>query len=163
VTTVVPFSRSTIVTPQYSVVLDGVSYTVLVTWNVSAQRYYVNIYGNNKTLIVCRPLVQTSHSNPITDIYYDQNLGVMIVTLLNYIYRPIGQIIKYTLENFNPSILNGTINALTLSMNQFSFPIDNDPGAIITLGSAGRYMDMAAGYFQNSTLIFRNNAFEVNP
>ena len=33
--------------------LDGATYTNVITWNIAGQRWYLNIYDKNQTLILC--------------------------------------------------------------------------------------------------------------
>lgn len=42
---------------QFQPTLDGQAYTVVVTWNLFGQRYYVNIYDLGGVLVVCLPLI----------------------------------------------------------------------------------------------------------
>ena len=41
----------------FSAILDGVQYNISVTWNLTGLRYYVNIYSQEGTLILCAPMV----------------------------------------------------------------------------------------------------------
>jgi hypothetical protein len=70
--------------------------------------------------------------------------------------------VDYTLENFDPSALNGKQRSLHINELTFSFPLADDPGQIHVIGSIGRYIDMAEGIFQ-STFIYRNGNFEITP
>jgi hypothetical protein len=45
----------------------------------------------------------------------------------------------------------------------FTIPVSTDPGQVIILGVVDRVLNMVAGVFQTSTLIYRNGAFETNP
>lgn len=42
---------------QFRAVLDGESYTVLVTWNLFGQRFYVNIYTVDAVLLLAIGMV----------------------------------------------------------------------------------------------------------
>ena len=42
---------------QFQATLDGNSYNVIITWNLFGQRYYVDIYNAQQTLIVSLPLI----------------------------------------------------------------------------------------------------------
>jgi hypothetical protein len=77
-------------------------------------------------------------------------------------YRSPGQIVHYTLEDFSPPSINGLKECLTLVDQRFTFQ-SPDPGVISVMGHASRYNNLAEGYFQYSTLIFRNGQFETNP
>ena len=56
-TTVVSFAPSPQAPFQFEAVLDGTTYTVIVTWNVSGQRYYINVYALDQTWIFTLPLI----------------------------------------------------------------------------------------------------------
>ncbi len=53
----VDFTPSPLVNFRFQAVLDGVQYTVVVTYNVFGQRYYVNIYTVQGDLVMTRPMV----------------------------------------------------------------------------------------------------------
>lgn len=42
---------------QTTIVLDGQSYSLVVTWNMAGQRYYYEITNENGTLIIAAPLI----------------------------------------------------------------------------------------------------------
>lgn len=42
---------------QFQANLDGTNYTVLLTWNIYGQRYYINIYTLNNKRILTLPLI----------------------------------------------------------------------------------------------------------
>ena len=56
-TTYVPFVPSAVSPPQFQATLDGQLCTVVVSWNLFGQRYYVAVYDSTGTLIVNRALV----------------------------------------------------------------------------------------------------------
>jgi hypothetical protein len=171
-TTVIPFLPSNLTAPSFVVTLDQDQYKIIVTWNVSAQRYYINVYGLDGSWVVTVPLIQTPPSRAINSISYDILRRVMTVGLVGPIYYPIplgsnltppGTIVDYTLENFDPPILNQTWRSLHINDNTFSFPLADDPGQINIVGTVARLMNMVGGVFINSTLAYRNGAFEVTP
>jgi hypothetical protein len=170
-TTIIPFIPSNIVTPTFIVTFDGDDYKVTITWNISAQRYYVNIYAQDGTWIVTTPLVQTPPSRAVEKVYYDILRRVMTITLVSPLYFPVplgsnltpsGTIVDYTLENFDPPVLNGKQRSLHVNDLTFSFPLTDDPGQIHVIGSIARYIDMAGGIFK-SVFIYRNGSFEITP
>jgi len=57
VTDIIRFTPSTTSNFQFQVTLDGSQYNVIVNWNIYGERYYVNIYDVNNTLVVCLPLI----------------------------------------------------------------------------------------------------------
>jgi hypothetical protein len=173
-TTVIPFLPSNLVAPNFRATLDGTDYDVEITWNVSAQRYYINIYGLDGTWIITTPLVQTPPARKIQSIVYDIFQKAILVTMVDPSQWPVplsaaglntppGTIVDYTLENCDPTLLNQKWRSLHINSSSFSFPLASDPGSINILGSVNRLMNMISGVFQTSTLIYRNGAFEVTP
>jgi hypothetical protein len=154
--------------------LDGDDYDVVITWNVSAQRYYVNIYGLDNSWIVTVPLIQTPPSRPIVSVVWDILRRVATVKMSDPstwpvplstagLLTPPGTIVDYTLENFVPAVLNARWRSLQVDPVTFSFTLVDDPGEITIVGSVARVINMIDGIFQISTLVYRNGAFEVNP
>lgn len=41
----------------FDAMLDGQNYSCAVTWNLWAQRWYLNVYDTSANLIVCRALI----------------------------------------------------------------------------------------------------------
>lgn len=148
--------------PSFSPILDGDPYTVVVTWNVSAQRFYINIYSVGGTLVCSVPLIASTSGVPLASLVYDPAQKMMIATRAARFWRPIGQIVQFTLQDCDPASLNGQYDCTVMSATQFSFPIDSDPGPIKQPGSNQRYMDMLGPWF-SSSMIFRNSQFEVRP
>jgi hypothetical protein len=61
---------------QFQATLDGTQYNIVVTYNVYGQRYYVNIYSTQGTLIVARPMVgsPTEYDISLTKGYFTSTL-----------------------------------------------------------------------------------------
>jgi hypothetical protein len=171
-TTYIPFKPSNIQAPTYNVTLDNNPYILVVTWNVAAQRYYINIYSTDGTWIYTVPLTETAIGRPVESMYYDSNQQAIIGAFQALastpqigiaVWRPLGQIVQYTFAGFTPNALNGEINCLRTGFGTFMYSLASNPGSISVLGNGSRYMNMAGGYFQTSTLIYRQGQFEVNP
>jgi len=172
--TIIPFRASNLITPTFIANLDGDDYEVRITWNISAQRYYVNINAQDGTWMTTVPLIQTPPARDVDTVLWDILQGVLIVTLVDPSLWPIplspsgigtrpGTVIEYTFENFVPSTYNGKFRGLHVNETTFRITMPTDPGLIQTPGSVSRYLNMAAGIFNVSTLIYRNGCFEVNP
>jgi hypothetical protein len=170
-TTYIPFRPSNVRAPSYNVTLDDGQFILVVTWNVAAQRYYINIYSTDGTWVCTIPLVDTAIGRPVKSMYYDLNQQAIVGIFDNTpnpvigtaIWRPLGQIVQYTFEGFIPGILNGQVGCLRTGFGSFIYPMKTNPGPISVLGNGSRYMNMAEGYFTTSTLIYRQGQFEVNP
>lgn len=161
-TTYVPFRPSNVRAPRLTVRLDYQDTTIVVTWNVASQRYFINLYTLDGVWISTVPLVETSGGQRVLSMTYDPAQGVLIGQMETPMYRSPGQVVNYTLEGFSPSSVNGLKQCLTLVDQRFTFP-SADPGVITVMGHASRYNNLVEGYFQYSTLIFRNGQFETNP
>lgn len=162
-TQIAAFVPSNFAAPRFQVTLDGQQHRVVVTWNVAAQRYYINVYNVNTGSLVCAvPLVETPPGVPLASLAWDQNLGEVIAMLAQPSYRPVGQIVQYTITNCEPVAFNGVYDCLTINDSTFSYPMATDPGQAVVLGSVTRCLDMLEPWF-SSTMIFRRMQFEVNP
>jgi hypothetical protein len=172
--TVIPFVPSNIRVPSFTVTLDSDDYTIKVTWNVSAQRYYLNIYSTDGTWIITTPLVSCPPGRDVELVSWDSTRRVLTVQMVDPSLWPIplsaggevtspGQMIDYTLEGFQPDTYNGTFRCLHMNETTFSLSMETDPGQIIVLGNVNRLMNMVQTIFQTSSLVYRNGAFEVNP
>lgn len=172
-TTIIPFLPSNLYPPKFRATLDGIDYDVVITWNVAAQRYYVNIYDLDGSWVITVPLIQTPPAREVVDTTYDNLRRVFTVSLADPSTWPVplppaglatppGTIIIFTLENFTPTSLNGAYKSLHINDTSFSFRLDNDPGQVTIFGTVSRILNMVGGIF-NSTLIYRNGAFEVTP
>lgn len=173
-TTVVPFIPSNLVAPEFPATFDGNDYRVVVTWNISALRYYINVYDSNGLWIITAPLVQSPPSRGVNGLSYDSLRRVMTVELVAPPFWPVpigstgtfsppGTVVDYYLENFDPVVLNTKWRCLHINDTYFEFPLPDDPGQINVLGSVARYINMLSSVFVTSTLIYRNGAFEISP
>lgn len=173
-TIIIPFIPSNIITPTIPMNLDGENYTITVTWNVSAQRYYIDIYDQNKIWIITVPLVSSPPARNIQKAIYDPFLNSVMIRMVDPALWPVpvshaglvtppGTIIDYTLLGFSPDTYNGKFRCLHLDTITFTFPMPTDPGPVGILGTVNRMLDMIEPVFNISSLVYRNGAFEINP
>jgi hypothetical protein len=171
-TTIIPFLPSNIMTPVFNAVLDGNNHKIAVTWNISAQRYYVNVYDFNGTWIITVPLISTPPARAVKSTQYDPFLNAVVVELVDPSRWPVpttgpvtkpGTMIDYTLEGYQPDTYNGKFRCLHINDTMFTFPMDTDPGPLIVLGRASRMLSMIDTVFKTSSMVYRNGAFEINP
>ena len=155
-------------TPKFTLTLDDTFHTMTVTWNVSAQRFYFNLYDSFSTWIVTAPLIATGPGLRIESLEYDRRLRSMVVRLNEPHWRPLGQIVDWWLEGVDPAWLNGKHRCEMTGLSEFVFylaprppAVTGDPGQIALAGTAHRYANLVEGYIENNALIFRNDAFEV--
>ena len=173
-TTVIPFTPSNITTPTVPMTLDGVNYNVTVTWNVSAQRYYINVYALDGTWIITVPLVSSPPAREVQSARYDPFLNIVTIQMVDPTLWPVplshegistppGQIIDYTLIGFSPNTYNGKFRCLNLDAVTFIFSMPTDPGPVTILGNVNRLLNMIEPLFTINSLVYRNSAFEINP
>lgn len=172
-TTIIPFLPSNIITPSISVTLDGIDHDVKITWNVSSQRYFINIYRKDDgAWILTTALISSPPARSVASAIYDPFLNAVDITLVDPSLWPLplsgpiskpGTMIDYTLEGFQPTTYNGKFRCLHRSPLMFTFPMPANPGPIVILGKVNRALNMIDTIFTTSTMIYRNGAFEINP
>lgn len=150
--------------PTFMPTLDGNQYNITIIWNVSARRSYVQCKDLNGNLIFFSPLVETQTANQLIALEYDSQNTRVVATTTNQIFAPIGTVFNMSIINTIPFGYNGSGMAFLMNANQFSYPlsIGNYPGIVTTLGALDILISLCKGYF-NSTLVYRNRTFEVNP
>ena len=157
-----PFIPSDVAAPTFRPLLDGWTCTVVVTWNVAAQRYYINVYNYDGSLAVARALVESPPGLALVDLAWDANRNVVTATIAQEWRRPVGQIVQYTIQDCQPDALNGVFDCLVLNDTQFSYGLATYPGPVSVLGAVQRDLDMLKGWFQSS-MAFRDDTFIVRP
>jgi hypothetical protein len=162
-TQTIDFVESTLNAPQFQVTLDAQPAVVVVTWNVSAQRYYVNIYNRDGVLIVARALVESPPGTALAALTWDQSRLVATATLAQPWRRQVGQVVDYAVRGCNPVGYNGVQRSLVLNDTQFEFELPTNPGPISLLGWVYRDFDMLQGWAVQSTMTFRDRRFTVIP
>jgi hypothetical protein len=141
---------------------DGVLYNVTIYWNISAQRYYVNCKDISGNLIFMVPLVGNMPPFQILSLSYDEfNQRVLAQIDIQY-YMRIGRVIQANVINCVPQQYNGSGFLYLLSKDYLFYPMSTNPGPASVLGVVEYYISLTKGYFQ-STMIYRNGYFEVNP
>lgn len=56
-TAIIPFTPTSAGPQQFGATLDGTNYICTVTWNVSRQGWYLNVYTTTNALVVSRALI----------------------------------------------------------------------------------------------------------
>lgn len=161
-TTYFPFTPSTQSVPQFQPTLDGTQYSATLTWSLFGQRYYVNLYTLSGTLVFCRPLIESLASLAIEDADWDPDTSTaQITTSVPHGYAP-GASIELTIADMVPAAYNGLFLCLITGPDTFSYPVSIDPGLATQTGDVSYLISMTAGYF-DSTMVYRNGQFEINP
>jgi hypothetical protein len=147
---------------SFAPTFDGNIYNVTVYWNISAQRYYVNCKDLSGNLIFMVPLVGNMNPFQIISMSYDAQNQRVLAQIETQYYMRVGRVIQANVIGCVPNQYNGSGFLYILSHNQIYYPLSTDPGPATVLGVIDYLISMTKGYFQ-STMIFRNGYFEVNP
>lgn len=153
-TTSIPFTPSIASPFRFTFQADGATWAAVVTWNVFGQRWYLNVYFQDGTRVFTVPLVgsstwvttplATQEENYLARVFNPYLVGVGALVLSQNVETAtrIAAIDSTVVALSAPSLSTGTDNAA-----QFS----ND-------------INLAAGYFTSSTLVYRANAgrFEIS-
>jgi hypothetical protein len=152
--TAITFTPNNSQTPPFSalITMDGVQYTLAITWNVFGQRWYTNLYALDGTLVFCKALVGSPNAVTVESAVWADGY-VAITTSAPHNFR-IGTEAQITIIGCAPGVLNGTILCSVTGPDTFIFPLAADPGPATALGTAGFVTNIAAGYFQASTLAY---------
>ena len=161
-TTLTPFAPSPIAPFQFSPTLDRQTCISIVTWNTFGQRWYLNIYNQSQTLIVCTPVVSSPPTIPIAGITW-ANGTATLTTQTPHGYK-FGRMVNITVSGCTPNAYNGSVQAFVTGASTLAYPITLDPGPISLVGVVAYNISLVAGYFA-STLVFREDTqtFEVSP
>jgi hypothetical protein len=148
--------------PSFTPTFDGIQYNCTIIWNISSLRYFVLCQTMDSQLVFLLPIIESQPAFDLANLEYDDNDQRVIATTINPHGFPIGMVLNMTLINALPIGYNGSGLASIISKNQFVYNMQQNPGQPMVFGSAEFLISMTQGYFQ-STLVFRNSTFEVNP
>lgn len=162
-TTYFPFVPSVQAPFTFQPVLDGRGYQASVRFNLFGQRWYLNVNQLTGELVFSLPLLGSPTGNSIESIVWEN--GTVEITVTGLLGFQIGQTVQLTISGCVPIVLNGIRPALIVDDDRFTFALTGDPGTATRLGRAVYNINMAAGYFDASTLIYRadSQVFEVSP
>jgi hypothetical protein len=148
--------------PSFQPTLDGNVVTITLNVNQFGQRYYALCVDQTGTIIFNVPLIESPPAMPISTLTFDLNSLTATVTLVNPHSYALGATVNLTIAGAVPTGWNGTTLMLATGPNTLTFPLSADPGVMQVAGSLSYLISICKGFF-NSTLVFRNQQFEVNP
>lgn len=164
-TTFYNFTPSTQENFQFQPTLDGQQYNAIVTWNFAAQRFYINLYALDGTLIFSIPVIGSDTGRNIQSASWSHGFATITTDgPLGYI---LGATIDVNVSGMVPDAYNGNVRAFVTRRDQIQYPlfISLDEDLPTQLGQVVYNVNMAGSYFSTSTLIYRpaNRQFEVSP
>lgn len=172
-TTYTAFAPSPTAPQIFNPVLDGQVYAATVLWNLYEQRWYLQLADLSGNLIFCQPVVGTAAAQPVASLTWAA--GIVTAATVNPHNYPIGATLMLTIAGATPAGYNGQFQCLIVGPSTFTFPLSLDPDPATTSisgvqnasvpGTFFYAVNMAAGYFSTSTLIYRapSGQFEVSP
>lgn len=147
--------------------MDGKTVTVEVRWSIFRQDWRVSLYDQDGNRIVSRALVGSPDPVATAAVVWNSAAArVEITTVAAHGLAP-GDVAEWTLRNVSPIGFNGADAMRALSPTVLAYDQSASPGAAAATvqGVVGCDIDLAAGYFNTSTLVFRASSrqFEVGP
>lgn len=145
--------------------LDGQQYIITAPWSLFGQRFYLNCYTLNGTLIFSLPLIGSGPGTPINAISWDEITGLVTVECSAPHGLRIGTIVALTVNGMVPTAYDGVFNANVINQTQVTYPLTSDPGSPVSFGEVRYNVNLAGGYFKTSTLYYHTDSshFEVTP
>lgn len=162
--TIYPFTPSLVAPFSFQPTLDGQIYRVTCPWNLHAQRWYMSIVGLDGTQILYKAISASPDGVAIESISWAQGTAT-VVTTKQHDYAKLSTI-NLIIRNCQPDVFNGQWQMFVVDERTLSFQM-SDPGVVsaTALGQVFWDLNLVGGYFQDSTLVFResSNQFEVSP
>lgn len=147
----------------FNPVLDGKTYTANIAWSLFGQRWYLSLYDASGNRVTTVAVVESPQFTSIATMAWDE-VGQVVTLSTQYPHGlPVGAVVEQIIRGSTPESYNGTWLMSVDSPTELSFPMASDPGALVALGAFGRDIDLTAGYFQTSTLCYRNETFYAFP
>jgi hypothetical protein len=165
-TTYLDFTPSSTSVFTFNPVLDGTAYNAQVRWNVFRQGWYLQLADTNNNLVLNQPLIGSPDPFDVSSAVWNILTQTVEVTLAEVHSFSLGQVVKMTMAGFTPVAYNGKFTLYVDSPTSLYYSQTTDPGGPSTYqGSLYNDINLVAGYFNTSTLVFRasTNQFEVNP
>lgn len=154
---------------RFDPTLDGQQYSAVVPWGLFGRRLYLSLYDQNNTRIFTRALIGSTDAivvqeaswlgGTVTLTFLDANMDIH-----RHGYDPLTTL-DLTVSGFTPDAYNGRFLAFVPNRNTISYQLASDPGNPTHLGTVSYDVNLAAGYFTTSTMVFRESSqqFEVSP
>ena len=147
-----PFTPSIQQNQTFNPTLGTNTYTAVVTWNLFGQRWYLNLYDGNGTLIISTAVVASQDPQSLVSVTWADNV-VSVVTESPH-WLPIGSTAMLYLSGNVPDAYNGLVLCDITGPNSFSFDLTTNPGAATTVGAFGSVIDLSAGAVDGAMLLF---------
>lgn len=149
-----PFQPSALQNFVFNPVLDGVTYVATVEWNVYGQRWYLRLADNSGNVVLYKAVASSADPQPLASLSWSR--GTASATTTAPLGLPVGSQAALLLAGVTPAGYNGLVLATVTGRSSFTFELAEDPGSLVQLGSYGAIVDLVAGLFQVSKLLYLN-------
>lgn len=153
--TLIPFVPSSISAPQFQATLDGLIYTLIVKWDFFGQRYDLECYDLSQNLVFRQALIGSPNPALFASLSNDAGLATGTSVLPHGV--PVGNEVVMTVSGASPDAYNGVFVMVAQSPVKMTYRLTTDPVTTpdaVTPGQYGPVVNLAFGYFQESTLAF---------
>ena len=135
----------------------------MVTWNLVGQRFYVSLFSPSGIRVCTVPVCGSPDGIAVESAVWSN--GFVTVTLTEPHGYLLGATVNLVVSGFTPDAYNGEVSALVTDTDEIEFPLSANPGDAQQLGIINYNIDILAGYFTTSTLVFRSSSqqFEITP
>jgi len=162
-TTIVRFTPSPTGPFVFQPTLDGNVYTASVKWLGAGQRWYIELEDLSGTTIFYLPLIGSPTGIAIETLTWSGNQAEATTSEPHgYV---IGDVVDLTISGATPDAYNGLQECFITGPSTFIYDLIPYPGPTSVPGTASYDINIAGGYFEESTLVFREDAqqFEISP
>ena len=147
---------------SFQPMLDDNVYQARVTWNVFGQRWYIGLTTANNTPVFLQALVGSPQLVDVQAARWDNGFAILTAEFPRTFV--VGDSFDVTITDFVPATYN-TMRTLALvtKPNEIMYPLATPPQPVLRLGRATYDINLAGGYFIQSSLVFRaaSRQFEV--
>ena len=162
-TTYFPFIKNPQQPFQFTPSLDGTPYNAACLWSLFGKRYYLRIQSLNGPLLFMLPVIGSPPAIPIQILDWEN--GIVTGTVSVPHQYAIGATIDLMIKNCQPLEYGGLLRCLITNAMQFTYFLPAFPGLATIAGTVCKEINIAGGYVQFSSLIYRegSSTFEVDP
>ena len=136
---------------------DNNQYNFFCPWNTFGQRWYIQCIDQSSNLIFHQPIIGSGTTCfPLASITWSLNDGgTAIATTMAPHGFSLGTQPNLSIGGSTPSGYNGTYSCAILTSTSFSYPVPTYPGPVTSLGAVFDSVNLLAGFFQYTRLIYR--------
>lgn len=146
---------------QFQPTLDGAQYVASIRWNMAWQRWYLFVDQVNGVNVCTLGLSGSPVGAKIAGAIFDEaSLTASITTATPHGYG-IGKTIELSVRGMQPEAWNGSLLCFVTGPDSISYSLANNPGAATQLGTVSFDINLVAGYFQESSLVWRPGAAQI--